>query len=263
MSVAVLSPEDDLAAVTARLAPTYHNDFCVSSCFDAHFVASLMREGFLPICTRSFPGYTLLPKLHCQRCIVRWEDLHVEHGARKAAKNFEITIDSDFEGVVKGCHAQHGQNWLYPPIVEAFRCLSKASADVATVHSFECWEGSTLVAGELGYVTGGVYCSLTGFCTVPSAGTVQCLATAAVLKKLGFGFWDLGMGMRYKHGLGAKEVPRMEFLALLHAHRDRKIVLAHPRSNARQIIDEIRPPLPTTVGSSAASAVPQQQQQQQ
>lgn len=44
------------------------------------------------------------------------------------------------------------------------------------------------------------------------AGSVQMVATAALLRRMGYKWWDLGMVMKYKTALGAKVTPREEFL---------------------------------------------------
>eukprot|EP00808_Paulinella_micropora_P009173 g34940.t1 len=71
----------------------------------------------------------------------------------------------------------------------------------------------TLVAGELGYMHGSVYTSLTGARKVDGSGTVQLMALVKAMKKTGVKLWDLGMSMSYKEDLGATSVPRAEFLA--------------------------------------------------
>ena len=78
-----------------------------------------------------------------------------------------------------------------------------------------------LVAGEIGYTVGKVYTSLTGFShrDASSAGSVQLLATARVLDGNGFAMWDLGMGMDYKLGMGARNVARPDFVKQLRKHR--------------------------------------------
>jgi Leu/Phe-tRNA-protein transferase len=135
---------------------------------------------------------------------------------------------------------------------EAASAPPSPATPTATVHSFEMWSeapapapasdsGSAsafgeawreaggagppqrLVAGELGYVVGGVYTSLTGFSLrdagAASAGAVQLLATARLLDANGFALWDLGMGMAYKTDLGAADVPRADFICALRKHR--------------------------------------------
>ncbi len=39
---------------------------------------------------------------------------------KKRAKKYMFSLGLDFRGVVSGCHAQHGECWLFPPLVDAF-----------------------------------------------------------------------------------------------------------------------------------------------
>jgi hypothetical protein len=79
--------------------------------------------------TRAATRHILLPKLHQQRCILRFEDLHVQRTVRKRAKRFDVTCDTCFERVIRLCQEQHGENWLYPPIVAAFKAIHAAGPD--------------------------------------------------------------------------------------------------------------------------------------
>jgi hypothetical protein len=86
----------------------------------------------------------------------------------------------------------------------------------AKFHSMELWDGDTLIAGtvfpfllirfysvgELGYVVGGIYTSLTGGSTVASGGTTQLCLTGILLEKLDFLWWDFEMSHPYKLSLG-------------------------------------------------------------
>jgi hypothetical protein len=76
------------------------------------------------------------------------------------------------------------------------------------------------VAGEIGVSVGTCFTSYSGFRTSDSSGTVQCVALARYLATLGFKLWDLGMGMTYKHKLGATDAPRLLFMAKIRKVRD-------------------------------------------
>ncbi|RHY28753.1 hypothetical protein DYB25_013264 [Aphanomyces astaci] len=201
----------------------YHDDFWVSRTFDPSFIGQVMYAGFLPIAMQQGRHCYLLPKLHAHRCVIApLSSLHIPKQVRKKAKGFHMTINMAFDNVVAGCHAQHGKAWLYPPVVTAFRAmlggipiLNEGGRQVQLV-SIELWnDQNELVAGELGYTNGAMYTSLTGFTGTNGAGTMQLYALGSYLHKRGFQLWDLGMSMPYKMALGAKEVPRTEFVQLV------------------------------------------------
>ncbi len=209
-----LTPADYLPPYLRRYVYHSHGDFFVSSTFDPHLIASLMYEGFITIAT---PRH-LVPKLHKDRCVIyplkqQTKDpnhdtekttvdvlassatstatatattsaIHLSKNVKKRSKKYTFTIDQAFNGVVEGCHEQHGVGWLYDPIVRAFRQIHNANSHPQTrmfpvnLYSIEVWNVETgeLAAGELGYATGTIYTSLTGFKVENSAGSVQLAA---------------------------------------------------------------------------------------
>lgn len=209
-----------------------HGDFFVSSHFSPILISQLMAEGFLPIAT---PRY-LVPKLHKQRMVIyplidpltRNIRIHTGKSTKKKCKKFSLTLQKDFNGVIEGCHKQHGVGWLYPPIVHAFATLHRSTCDndgimvrlgsdgesvTLRLISVEVWnEKHELVGGEIGYSLGTMYTSLSGFASEDSAGSVQLAALGNLLAQQHFDLWDLGMGLDYKKRLGAEEMDRLTFV---------------------------------------------------
>ena len=99
------------------------------------------------------------------------------------------------------------------------------------------------MAGELGFVVGAHYASLSGFRTFSGSGKVQLLALGGLLVRRGFQIWDLGMAMDYKLAMGASQVPRLEYL-----DEFREVRQLHPtslgpmsdRMNCREFVDVLR-----------------------
>ena len=78
-------------------------------------------------------------------------------------------------------------------------------------------EKGEAVAGEIGYIIGRTYTSLSGFSSREKAynhyGTAQLVLLAQHLEKESFDFWNLGQPyMSYKLSLGAKIYDRHSFL---------------------------------------------------
>ena len=263
---------DDALAILPRYLHVYvghyHDDFYIAKSFDPSLIAQLMVEGFLPIAGNS---RFLLPKLHLERCVLQLRpvsNLHISKSTRKKSKRYLLSLNEAFDDVVHGCHRQHGINWLFPPIVNAFRTLHRYTEEhgacqtqlilddsfepsgtiAVRFYSVEIWNAETgkLAGGELGYTVGGMYSSLTGFTDEDAAGSVQLAALGKLLIQCGFKRWDLGMEMEYKRKLGAEMIPRQEFVAEVHRTRveDMDLVLAcNGRRNAKEIIDFDRPDL--------------------
>ncbi|KAL9179352.1 hypothetical protein ACHAXT_008642 [Thalassiosira profunda] len=257
----------------------YHDDFWVSRSFDPRLIVQLMAEGFLPIATS---GY-LLPKLHIERCVLRLNpasELHISRSTRKKCKRFLLSVNEAFDRVVVGCHRQHGTNWLYPQIVDAFRTIHKRTSEGnaggfnATIideetqqpgdytpvrlYSIEIWNAKTgaLAGGELGYSVGGVYSSLTGFSDEDAAGSCQLVALGKLLERCGFEYWDLGMDLDYKRRLGATIAQRTEFLGIVKRSRieNKGTVLqcGGERRNAKDLVDWEQPSSAATANGDAA-----------
>ena len=244
-------------------------DFCQTLSFHSRLVAHLMAEGFLPIATEG----VLLPKLHRRRCTIALpHDLRVSKSARKKSKRFSLSVNRDFDGVIRGCQEQHSPScWLVPPLVEAFRELNHVDFTDATMisqggrtcpvrmYSIEVWnQENVLVGGELGYSVGSIYTSLTGFCKESNAGSVQLLTLGRLLSQTGFTLWDLGMDMEYKRDLGSQLMPRLEYVQEVKRVRVMNGYVVLPTGqepiNCREIIDRQVPVAPAP--PTEARAVP-------
>jgi hypothetical protein len=80
-----------------------------------------------------------------------------------------------------------------------------------------------LISGEIGYMIGNTYTSLTGFSSrekrYRNYGTLQLVLLAHFLEEHGFAFWNLGQSyMPYKFSLGAKQYDRIQFLGYWFEH---------------------------------------------
>lgn len=233
--------KDDISAFTVSflLQP---QGYGWSLDFDPNFFCELAYEGFISTSMEIQAGdgfriQVLLPWIDPKRNSLDFGDVHISRQVRKRAKHYAMTVDAAFERVMLGCIHQHGEGWLYRGLRCSLRALFKNGYTGCRgihvgVHSFELWDDSgELVAGDLGYTVGGVYTSMTGFRLQHSrgAGEVQLILTAALLHKMCYSWWDLGMVMRYKARLGAKIITREDFIARLHSDRDKQIVCCHDR----------------------------------
>ena len=223
-----IDPQDDCdRVVDAMLAADYCEEFCLARDFGEDFIGRLMEAGFLVMSTEireeeylaEEPFFVLLPKLHLERSVLFFPDLHIKKNVRSLLPLYELRVNEDFDFILDKCMEIHGTDWLTPPLVEILRGLRERKNMRAKPVSFGVYRDGKLKAGEFGVAMGRVYTSYSGYYEEDNAGTVQMILMVKWLEKTGFDFLDFGMPLDYKTALGARNIAPGRFVELFRAAR--------------------------------------------
>jgi leucyl/phenylalanyl-tRNA--protein transferase len=125
---------------------------------------------------------------------------------------FTCTIDRNFPAVIAACAAafRPGQQgtWISPAMENAYTELHRAGY----AHSVEVWQGAELVGGLYGVDAGGVFCGESMFHRVDNASKLGLLHLVSHLQSRGATWMDIQQLTPHLERLGAREIPRREFL---------------------------------------------------
>lgn len=146
------------------------------------------------------------------RGILPLDSFRVPRGLRRVLPrlNFEVTVNTDFDGVVEGC-ADREETWIDPAIAAVYSALHKRGA----AHSIEVWSGGRLAGGLYGVQLGAAFFGESMFSRVSEASKLALLALVDLLRKGGFALLDVQWVTKHLTGFGAIEVRRDEYLKLL------------------------------------------------
>jgi leucyl/phenylalanyl-tRNA--protein transferase len=97
--------------------------------------------------------------------------------------------------------------------------------EMGHAHSIEAWEGDNLVAGLYGVTAGGVFTGESMFHLVDDGSKLCILHLVKHLEGRGASWIDIQQLTRHFALMGAREIPRGEFLARLAAEQRAKRVL--------------------------------------
>jgi leucyl/phenylalanyl-tRNA--protein transferase len=141
------------------------------------------------------------------------EGFHVPHGLRRTLKKskFTITVDTDFRGVITACATSHGDTWISPGILRAYRQLHRAG----WAHSVEARVEGELAGGLYGVAIGGAFFGESMFHRVPDASKVALVALVERLRARGFALLDTQWQTPHLKQFGTVEIPRQEYLRRL------------------------------------------------
>ena len=130
-------------------------------------------------------------------------------------KQFEFKIDSDFGKVIQHCKTVKREDqegtWITEPMIEAYNNLHKKGY----AHSAETWLGNKLVGGLYGVRMGKVFFGESMFSLVPNASKFAFINYVQLLEKDGVGLIDCQVYTQHLETLGAKMIPRKQFLHML------------------------------------------------
>lgn len=152
------------------------------------------------------------------RLVLLPDELRIRRSLAKTIRKglFEITFDRDFRAVITLCQTHHAQcnggTWITHEMLEAYVALH----EMGHAHSVEAWQSSRLVGGLYGVALGGAFCGESMVALVPEASKVAFVALVEQLKLWGFRLIDCQMKTPHLESFGAREVPRAEFIAMLH-----------------------------------------------
>jgi len=156
------------------------------------------------------------------RLVLAPEELHVSRRLRRTVRSgrYRVTADAAFERVIRRCaaRARPGQRgtWITREMKEAYVGLHR----LGFAHSFEAWEGDALAGGLYGVSLGAAFFGESMFADRPDASKVAFVRAIEWLRAHGLRLVDCQVRTEHLVSLGAREIPRDEFLARLRAALD-------------------------------------------
>ena len=197
-------------------------------------------RGFIAVAHIYGSQELLLPQIQKSYCVLQFKNLlannkRIIKKLRKSKRRLHLRVNHSFDCVVDSIHTSHeSKSWLSPMYRHLAKQLfrkGRMEIDVGPdgkivtfqMCSIELYCDEDLVAGEIGYSTGSVFTSLTGFIKRLeeyenlSIGLIQVLSLGRLLERTNFSFLNLGQPpqgshMLYKAQIGGKEISRDAFL---------------------------------------------------
>jgi len=157
------------------------------------------------------------------RMVLNTSEFKLHRSLRKTLQQFidskdcEIKIDSDFTAVIRHCarapRAGQPGTWILEEMISAYEALHASGF----AHSIETWRNGQLI--------GGLYCVSIGdtlfgesmFALQTDASKIALAALVAFARSQGLAWIDCQQNTKHLASLGAREMPRSDFLTLLRA----------------------------------------------
>ena len=172
------------------------------------------RQGIFPWYS---PGDPILWWSPDPRMVLYPDDMHISRSLAKTLRNapYAVRMDTAFADVVEACAntPRKGQpgTWINQQMAAAYGTLHR----LGYAHSIETWIGGRLVGGLYGIALGRAFYGESMFSLLPNASKIALAHLCAYLKRREFGIIDCQMETSHLTSLGARPIPRRDFVAAL------------------------------------------------
>ena len=147
------------------------------------------------------------------RLVLFPEEVHVSKSMKRVLNQgqFGCTLDLNFSEVLGNCRlSRKGEagTWITDEMAAAYRHLHR----LGYAHSVEVWSGGHLAGGLYGVSLGRCFFAESKYYSATNASKYAFIWLARWLKNLGFLMMDCQVASDHLKSMGAREVPRREFL---------------------------------------------------
>lgn len=148
------------------------------------------------------------------RCVLYTDELKISKSMRNVfnRKQFSVTYDEAFVEVIEACRdaprSQQEGTWISSEIIDSYTWLHK----LGVAHSVEVWQDGKLVGGLYGISLGRMFFGESMFSLVSNASKVGFIHLVNALRRMGFKLVDCQIYNEHLGSMGAREIPREDFL---------------------------------------------------
>ncbi|MEP2058290.1 MAG: leucyl/phenylalanyl-tRNA--protein transferase [Maribacter litoralis] len=151
------------------------------------------------------------------RMVLYPNEIKISKSMKKVIRNkqFSLTKNTCFEQVLEYCSTvpREGQDgtWITDEMKIAYLKLHEKGI----AKSYEVWENDKLVGGLYGIDFGHIFCGESMFSLTSNASKFAFIKLAEELGQKGYKVIDCQLHTNHLASMGAKEIPRKEFMAIL------------------------------------------------
>ena len=186
-----------------------------------HWMLAAYRRGIFPMPVETAEQTVLAWFSPDPRGVLELDQLHVSRRLTRRMRRgeFQFTCDQAFAQVVAGCAPARSADdgcWITAAMQRAYLALHREGV----AHSVEAWQDGALVGGIFGVAIGGFFAGESMFHRTTDASKAALAHLVTHLRCRGCRLFDVQWTNDHTCSLGARDIPRREYLARLRAAVD-------------------------------------------